>query len=211
MAGFEAGPFQPISGPPHWGCGLDREWRGFLFPIRVIRAIRGSLGWFGHATSTSLSSFRRRWAVMAGQASSLGSSSPKSWCASAFAKVTADRLPRPPRLQARLCAEGESQRDSGPLPKVAPPSRRSGAIPPSPLASARSRRSEAETEARREGGRHELPWENRPGGCQPQRGCVSAATTNAATPFGLITILPELPRVASQSWAEGHNPFAIAC
>src|SRR5438093_424948 len=33
-----------------------------------------------------------------------------------------------------------------------PPSRRSGAIPPSPLASARSRRSEAETEARREGG-----------------------------------------------------------
>ncbi len=33
-----------------------------------------------------------------------------------------------------------------------PPSRRSGAIPPSPLVSARSRRSEAETEARREGG-----------------------------------------------------------
>src|SRR5436190_11356654 len=42
--------------------------------------------------------------------------------------------------------------------RVAPPSRRSGAIPPSPPSSARSRRSEAETEARREGGRHELPW-----------------------------------------------------
>ena len=34
-----------------------------------------------------------------------------------------------------------------------PPSRRSGAFPPSPSASARSRRSVAETEARREGGR----------------------------------------------------------
>jgi hypothetical protein len=37
-----------------------------------------------------------------------------------------------------------------------PPSRRSGTIPPSPLASARSRRSEAETEARREGGEGNL-------------------------------------------------------
>src|SRR5438874_9523918 len=34
-----------------------------------------------------------------------------------------------------------------------PPARRRGAFPPSPPASARSRRSEAETKARREGGR----------------------------------------------------------
>src|SRR5438552_655997 len=38
-------------------------------------------------------------------------------------------------------------------PEPRPPSRRSGAFPHSPPASARSRRSEAETEARREGGR----------------------------------------------------------
>src|SRR5438552_4824838 len=42
---------------------------------------------------------------------------------------------------------------SGEWPEPRPPSRRSGAFPPSPPASARSRRSEAETEARREGGR----------------------------------------------------------
>ena len=42
---------------------------------------------------------------------------------------------------------------SGEWPEPRPPSRRSGAFPPSPSASARSRRSAAETEARRKGGR----------------------------------------------------------
>src|SRR6266511_4852866 len=66
-------------------------------------------------------------------------------------RPTEDDSPSPirPRLRRRL-RRGEWER-AGPSPRRR---RRAvaGAFPPSPLASARSRRSEAETEARREGG-----------------------------------------------------------
>ena len=46
---------------------------------------------------------------------------------------------------------------------------------------------------------------------QPQRGCGSKGLTRLATPLGLKSFLPRLPRVArsSQLWALLRNPFGI--
>jgi len=110
-------------------------------------------------------------------------------CGAPEAQLRSARLVRP---SFRSAKQIQSQGDCGLQPKVAPPSRRSGAM------------------ARREGGRNKLPWVTGTNVIQPQRGC-GATGENRRNPVGVEPITDIAPRVAraAQPWALGRNPFGI--